>query len=184
MSEDGELQPDIGRMESTTWGGVMVGHIVRDQRDRLHTVVVAGPAIVEMIDAQGSRASIRRPLPERPVDIYVPSETERLQLLHQELGARILRDIEEREHTVARTLTWRLDPIARRLVVLRDHLDWMHGVNVDDVLRKGTGTKINPADAKAKKVSVEELCRLHDETHERPDLWPHSFVHYHAKIGD
>lgn len=93
---------------------------------------------------------------------------------------RTLREIEDRERTVARAALFRVDPIPRKAVALRDHIDWLHGVNVDDVLRRHNGTPTSPASKEAKKASVEELCQAHDEMHERPDLWPHSLPHHHS----
>jgi hypothetical protein len=175
-----------GHIESTTWGEIEVGHIVRDKNDHLHTVANDDGTFVTLTPAHGRDpvVSIRRPAADRPVDIYVPSEAEAVNLLDKELGARYLRFAEETAHSVARALNWRVDPIPRKLIALRDHIDWLHGANVDDVLRKGTGTKINPADTKRKKASIEELCQAHDEMHADPATWPMPFAHHHARIEE
>jgi hypothetical protein len=177
-------------MQPTTWGAVDEGAIVRDKNDHLWIV---GPTSYDEVKeyvlltpahGRGEPVLTTRPPGDRPVDTYVATEEEAVLLVEKELGGRILRDIEEREHTIARALNWRVDPVKRSLVALRDHIDWLHGFSVDDVLRKGTGTKINPATPAKKRASIEELCEAHDEAHARPDLWPHVMPHHHAKIGD
>lgn len=172
-------------IQSTTWGHVETGTVVRDKKDHLWIVGPAddGRLLLTPAHGRGDPILATRPPSDREVDIYVATEAEALALLHEELGARHLRDIEEREHTIARALNWRVDPVRRNLTALRDHISWLHGFNVDDVWRKGTGTDVNPVDAKGKRASVDELCRAHDEAHADPETWPHSRPHHHAQIG-
>ena len=171
-------------MKPTTWGEVRIGDTVRDKEDRLWAVLDDHLGTLVLGSAHPRReTTMRRPDDDRPVDVYVPTETEAINLLDEELGARILVDIERREHTIARALNWQVSPVARKAVALRDHLDWLHGINVDDVLRKHTGTAANPSSPARKKATVEELAQLHDEAHADPDTWPHAMAHFHAPIG-
>lgn len=171
-------------MHSTTWGEVKIGDTVRDKEDRLWAVLDDHLGTLVLGSSHPRRESaMRRPADDRPVDIYIPTETEAINFLHEELGARVLREIELREHTIARALNWQLQPVPRKALKLRDHLAWFHGVIADDVLRKHDGTAANPSNPTRKKASVEELCQLHDETHADPDTWPHDMPHYHAPIG-
>lgn len=174
-------QREPGKIEPSTWGEVTVGNVVQDKRARLHTVLndAAGWVQLKAVRA-GEIVAVRRPPPETPVNIYVPSEDECLVLLREDLGARLLFDIEERERSIAKALNWRVEPVANRAQALRDHLDMLHGINVDDVLRKHTGTKVNPAPKGQKAASLKELRDLHDEAHSDFDLWPMAFPHIHT----
>lgn len=170
-----------GAMQTITWGELKVGHIMRDERDLMHTVVNDLRGWVQLKSVRtGELSPRRRPAPDTPVDIYVPSEEECLVLLREDLGARMLRDVERREHTIARRLNWRLEPVANNAKALRDHLDMIHAVNVDDVLRKHSGTPVNPAPKGQKAAALAELRRLHDLTHEDPETWPMVFPHIHT----
>lgn len=173
------VEPERGHMEPTTWSRVEVGHIVRDQTDRFHTVLEIDHTLVKLKAAEhGVENVLLRPSDDRPVDIYVPSEQEALNLLDRELGARVLRDYEEREHTIAQR--WRSpSPVGPKAVDIRDHIDMLHGVKVDDVLRKGAGTKVNPADKKQRAASLQELRDAHAEMHTHPGTWPMAFPHTH-----
>lgn len=182
-----EVGPDLvrrptGKMQPTTWGEIELGHIVRDQKDRLHTVIADDSDVtVTLRSAHPAKEVVmRRPPADRPVDIYVPSEEEALTLLGEVLGTRILRDIEEREHSIARALTMRLEPVPNKAQFLQNHLDMLHAINVDDVLRKNKGTEANPASRKTKADTLAELRDLHDEAHADPGLWPMAFTHVHT----
>jgi len=171
-----------GEIVGAYWGRIRLGHIVRDAKDRLHTVIAEtedGSWVRLQAVKDGTTASLRRPPADKPVDIYVPSEEECLILLREDLGARLLRDIEEREHSIARALSWRVKPVANSALAQRDHIDMIHNINVDDVLRKNKGTEVNPASKAQKKASLEELRGLHDQAHEDPVLWPMRFPHTH-----
>lgn len=177
-----------GTMERTTWGDVEVGHIVRDKNDRLWTVIEQkdGWLLIQRENDAHVLETVGIPKFDRLEDeawIYVPSDEEARDLAGAVLGGRLLRMVEEREHTLARALNWRVDPVPRKAVKLRDHIDWLHGVNVDDVLRRHDGTDANPSNPERKKASVEELCRAHDEMHADPDAWPHHYAHHHASLG-
>lgn len=181
-----EVGPDLkrrepGQIEPSTWGEVGIGNIVRDKRGRLHTIVNDAAGWVQLKSVRvGEVVAVRRPAPETPVDIYVPSEEECLVLLREDLGARMLFDIEERERSIAKALTWRVEPVANRAQALRDHLDMLHGINVDDVLRKNKGTEANPAPKGQRAAALKELRDLHDEAHSDHDLWPMAFPHVHT----
>jgi len=197
-NEDGTLRlPERGHIEPTDWAAVVVGNIVQDRKDHLHTVLDVSP--------DGTKLKLRSTHPVKevivtrptgPVNLYVPSEEECLLLLNESLGARYLRDFEEREHTIAARGRFRMDPIAANAQNLRDHLWMAHGIVVDDVLyrfkkaeerRKEAGER-NQEDekkeqAKKKKVSMDELREAHDECHADPHTWPMAIAHHHAKIG-
>lgn len=177
-----------GAIQPTTWGGVAVGHILRWDDDRFHTVMQDKSGWVQLQSVKtGELWPHRRPAPETPIDIYVPSDEEAIFLLHEGIGASVLRDIESREHSIARALTWQVEPVASTAVALRDHIDFMHAINVDDVLRQQQGTKANPVPKGQKAAKLQELRDLHDEAHNDPDLWPMSRAHSHhlnPKKGD
>lgn len=182
-----ELRPPApGRVVPTTWGDVEIGNIVIDQKDRMHYVQKADSGWVQLKAVRtGEVAAVKRPLYTTAVRIYEPSEEECFAILNTELGAKFLmKDIEDREHTIARRLVWRMDPMKRDAKHLRDHLDMIHGVNVDDVLRKHDGTKVNPASRATKKAKLDELAELHDLVHDDPHAWPQSFPHHHARIQE
>lgn len=168
-----------GRMQRTTWGEVAVGHIVRDRNDRLWKVTKEGYGWVQL--TRGDEVvPMRKPDSINVVHIYVPSDEEALDLLDAVLGARKLRIIEEREHTIARQLNWRMEPVARNARTLRDHLDLVHQVPVDDVLRRWAGTEANPATPKTRKQALDELAEAHDYAHANPDHFPQPFPHVHT----
>ena len=170
-----------GHVEMIPWDEVLVGHILRRNDGELWTVTDQKNGWA-LLARNGETIGI--PQFQRGTQLvasYVPSEGEALDLLHRDLGARILKQIEETQRTLSKAAEFRVDPIARKATALRDHIDWLHGVNVDDVLRRHNGTPTSPASKETKKASVQELCDAHDEMHERPDLWPHSLPHHHAK---
>jgi hypothetical protein len=173
------LAPDRGQMEQTTWAEVTVGHIVRDANDRLWTILGDKTGWIKERMVLTGEERVRHK-PSGNVSIYVPSESECRDLLDAELGARILRLIEDREHTIHRAAMFRVDPVRRAVNPLRDHIDWFHGVNVDDVWRRHNGTKANPSDKARKKASLEELVEAHDEMHADPYMWPHRMAHHHG----
>jgi hypothetical protein len=174
-----DLAPDRGHMEPSTWSEVGFGSIVRDPNDRLWSIIgdKQGWIKEKMILTGEERV---RHKPTGNVEVYVPSETECRVLLDAELGARLLRDVEDREHTIKRARRFRTPPVARTVTALRDHIDWFHGVNVDDVLRRHVGTKANPSDKARKKASLDELVIAHDEMHADPYMWPHVMAHHHG----
>jgi hypothetical protein len=173
------LAPDRGQMEETVWRDVGIGNIVRDPDDRLWTILDEKTGWIKEQSVQTGETRVRIK-PAGEVWIYVPSESEARDLLDKELGARILRGIEDREHTIHRAAMFRVDPVKRAVNPLRDHIDWFHGVNVDDVWRRHNGTKANPSDKERKKASLDELVQAHDEFHADPDLWPHRMAHHHG----
>lgn len=182
-----ELRPPArGRVIDTTWGEVEVGNVVIDKKDRMHYVQKADSGWVQLKAVlDGATAAVKRPLYTTTVRIYEPSEEEALTILETELGAKFLmRDIEQREHTIARQLLWRMDPMARNAKHLRDHLDLIHAVNVDDVLRKHDGTKVNPKNKSQKQAALDELATVHDLVHDDPHAWPMAFPHHHARIQE
>lgn len=189
---------DRGHVEPADWADVTLGHIVQDKKDRMHTVVGVSPDGSKVkLNACRTGEEVILSRPSGAVNIYVPSESECKLLLLEELGARILRDIEDREHTIARSLLWRLDPVARTAKSLRDHMDMIHGeVYAEDQLyrhQKGVDLQKSAkarhdADgekegARLKKASLDMLAQMHDEMHADPHLHPMGFPHHHAKIG-
>lgn len=169
-----------GQVEEVDWSDVGLGSIVRGKGDRMHTITRDELGWLELKAVKdGQRAVIKRPTTGK-VWAYVPSEEEALVLLGEELGARLLRDIEEREHSIARALTMRLEPVPNKAAFLQNHLDMLHAINVDDVLRKHRGTEANPATKKTRADTLAELRNLHDEAHADPDLWPMGYAHVHT----
>jgi hypothetical protein len=184
MGDEDTLEPvQQGEVQPTTWGEVAVGHIVRDKKFRMHTVVDERAGWLQLSAVRtGEVSTIRRPAPDTPVDIYVPSEQECLIALGS-LGPRYLRDVEDREYTKTRSLMWRLDPVARSAKALRDHLDMIHGdVKVEDVVY-AHNTAREKKDSPRAKAKLQELVDLHDEMHADPHLWPQAFPHHHKKAG-
>ncbi len=174
-------QREPGAIQAITWGELAVGHVYRDEKDLFHWVVQDKQGWVQLKSIRtGELIPLRRPAPDTPVDIYVPSEEECLVLLDEHLGARLLRDIERREHTIARRLNWRMEPLPNNAKALQGHIDMIHAVNVDDVLRKWKGTEANPSDRKTKAAALAELRQAHDEMHADPDTWPMVFPHVHT----
>jgi hypothetical protein len=172
-------------IQHKTWKDIQLGDIVQDKNGNLHAVTTLDDDTVTLLSTKLTVFQMERRLRgTQIVAVYIPTEGEAADLAHHDLGERMLRQIEERERTIARAALFRVDPIPRKAVALRDHIDWLHGVNVDDVLRRHNGTPVNPASKDAKKLAVEELCEAHDEMHARPDLWPHSLPHHHKRIGD
>lgn len=168
-------------IETTTWGRVEVGHIVRDKNDRIHTVVDERGNWLRLVACRtGADSTVIRPPGDQAVDIYVPTEEEAIDLLSADLGARYLRMIEDREHTIARASRWKMEVLPRKAIAIRDHLDMIHQVNVDDVVRKWRGTEANPAKPAQKKAALDELVRAHEEVHADPTTWPQSFPHIHT----
>lgn len=167
-----------------TWGEVEIGDIVRDKEDHLWWVRGAWPTnhpegrLGILVD-NGTKKIEVYPLPATPVDIYVPTEAEAANLVIAELGGRVLKMIEEREHTIARAQTWRLQPLPAVATAIRDHLDMIHQVPVDDVLRRWQGTVANPATKKTRAEALAELREAHEWAHEHPDQFPQSFPHVH-----
>ena len=180
-----EVGPDYvrrepGHVEHVDWSEVGFGSIVQGKGDRMHRITREEQGWIELTAVKdGQRAVIKKPT-SGTIGAYVPSEEEALILLNEELGARLLRDIEEREHTVARALNWRMEPVARNARALQNHLDMIHGIKVDDVLRRWQGTEANPASRQTRAQKLDELVRLHDEAHTDYDLWPHAFPHVHT----
>jgi len=179
-----------GAVRPATWGEVAVGDIVQDKKDRLHAVVRLEGGQVWLLSAKLEEVAMQVPPADRPVNIYVPSEREAENIAHPHLGASYLRDIEHREHMVAKALLWRMDPIPNNATALRDHIDMAHGVYVNDVLgrynsgveaQKGLDPDKKKEGAKKKKASLEELRAAHDEFHSDFHLWPQNIVHHHAK---
>ena len=169
-----------GKVEEVTWADVGFGSIVRGKNDRMHRITREEKGWIELIAVKdGERQVIKKPT-SVPIGAYVPSEEEALVLLNEGLGARLLRDIEEREHSIARALNWRMEPVPRKALVLQNHLDMIHAIKVDDVLRRWKGTEANPATPKTRKEKLDELALLHDEAHADPDLWPMAFPHVHT----
>ncbi len=169
-----------GHVEEVDWSEVGLGSIVRGKGDRMHTITRDEQGWLELKAVKdGQRAVIKRPTSGK-IGAYIPSDDEALVLLNEGLGARMLQDIEMREHTIARALNWRMEPVPRKAQVLQNHLDMIHGIKVDDVVRKNQGTKANPATRKTKADTLEELVLLHDEAHNDPDLWPMAFPHVHT----
>ena len=184
------VAPVRGAMQPSTWGEVGVGNVVRDKNGHLHTVtgdtgwyVVLTPA-----HGRGEPVEIRRPDDDRQVDIYVPSEQEALNLLAEELGARVLRDIEEREATIARASSWKLEPCAANPQALRDHMDMVHGQtrHTDTLLSRYNPstkptTKEGRAELKAKRAAIlQEMLDIHVELHQDSHIWPMAFPHTHT----
>jgi hypothetical protein len=170
-------------IEQRTWGDVQLGDIVQDKNSNLHFVITLYDNVVQLASTRLTTAQITRPADDHPVNVYLPTGDEMSDMGAADMQYRTLRQIEERERTISQSSKFRVDPIPRRAVALRDHIDWLHGVNVDDVLRRHQGTAVNPSSKEAKKASIAELCEAHDEMHARPDLWPHSLPHHHAVIN-
>jgi hypothetical protein len=165
-------------IEPTTWGKVELGQIVRDKKDRLWWVLDSHDGQV-LLDNGREQVRVDRPAADHPVAIFEPTEAEAINLAIQELGARYLKQIEEREHDAARRHTWRLEPVARVATQIRDHLDMIHQVPVDDVLRRWQGTKANPASKKTRKEALDELAEAHQYVHDHPEDFPSPMPHVH-----
>ena len=180
-----EVGPDLvrrqpGHVEEVPWSDVGLGTIVRGKGDRMHTITREEKGWIELKAVKDQqRAVIKKPT-TGTVWAYDPSEDEALVLLNDHLGARLLRDIEDREHSIARALNWRMEPVPRRAQVLQNHLDMIHAIKVDDVLRRWHGTEANPATRQTRAQKLDELAKLHDEAHADPDLWPMAFPHVHT----
>lgn len=174
-----------GQMESTTWAAVGIGNIVRDKNDRLHTVMpspLGDHRITLQAARDGKLVSMDRPPDDHPVDIYVPSESECRTLLHDELGARLLRDVEEREHTIARALNWRLEPVKRSIVAIRDHIVMVHSsAYVEDLVGRWRTAKENGDKVRAKE-QLDTIADAHATMHADPHSYPMAYPHYHAAI--
>lgn len=169
-----------GHVEEVDWTDVGFGSIVRGKGDRMHTITREEQGWIELTAVKdGAVTKIKKPTTGK-VGAYVPSDEEALTLLNAELGARLLRDIEEREHSIARALNMRLEPVPNKANFLQNHLDMLHGINVDDVLRKHRGTEANPATKRTRAETLAELRNLHDEAHADPDLWPMAYAHVHT----
>lgn len=180
-----EVGPDLvrrqpGQVEEVPWSDVGVGTIVRGKGDRMHTITREEQGWIELKAVKDQqRAVIKKPT-TGAVWAYVPSEDEALVLLNEHLGARLLRDIEDREHSIARALNWRMEPLPRKALVLQNHLDMIHAIKVDDVLRRWKGTDANPATRQTRAQKLDELVRLHEEAHTDHELWPMAFPHVHT----
>lgn len=169
-------------MADAVWGDIDIGHIVADQTGRLHTVIDRRDQWLRLESAHPVKhASLPRPPADRPVRIYVPSQEECLALLQKELGVRLLRDIEEREHTIARSARFRMDPVPADINELQNHIDMAHGVNVNDVANRGRNTKVTRKTKTEKEAALAELRQAHDEMHADPHIWPQAIAHHHAK---
>jgi len=174
------VRREPGHVEEVSWSDVGLGTIVRGKGDRMHTITREEQGWIELKAVKdGQRAVIKKPT-TGTVWAYVPSEDEALIMLNEGLGARMLQDIEMREHSIARALNWRMEPVKRTAQVLQNHLDMIHGIKVDDVLRRWQGTQANPATKQTRKQKLDELANLHDEAHADPDLWPMAFPHVHT----
>ena len=180
-----------GEIVRISWGAVVVGDIVRDKKDHLHAVVRLEDGRVWLLSTSLVEAVMPLPPAESMVDTYVPSEREAANLETNQ-GPAILRDIERREHTIARAPMWRMDPIANTPAALHNHLDMAHQLPVNDVVgRYNSGVEqlkgIDPEKKKEgsakKRASLAELRQAHDEAHNDPNAWPMAIVHHHAKIG-
>ena len=197
-NDDGTLRlPERGQVEPFDWARVELGNIVRDKKDRMHTVLDVSPDGTKIkLQAVRTGEEVVMTRPAGPVDLYVPSQEECLLLLSQDLGARYLRMFEDREHTLSARGRFRMDPIPNSAQVLHNHLDMAHSLPTNDVLyrfQKGAdkikeaGNKNDAegkkAGAKLKKLSMEELRQAHDEAHADPDTWPMAIPHHHAQIG-
>lgn len=184
------VTPERGHMQPNIWRDVGLGNVVRDKNGRLHTIVEDEGGYVTLAPAHGwgTRVSIPRPPDDRDVQVYVPSEQEALNLLHAELGARVLREIEEREHTIARASSWKLEPCEPNVNALRDHIDMIHGRNphVGTLLsRYNPSTKPTTKEGRAelkekRKQILQEMLDIHVELHQDPHIWPMAFPHTHT----
>lgn len=196
MSEIGfEVGPELvrrqpGHMEQIPWPHVDIGHVVRLDKDRMWTVTDRKQGWIKRRAVKDGEIVVEKQPTSGMADIYVPSEDECVILLHDELGARLLRDIEEREHSIARALTWRMEPLASTPLDLRDHLDMIHNIPVDDVYRRAGGgteaerkdkSKAGTAARRQRKIdALAEMRSLHDQAHDDPALWPMRFPHVHT----
>lgn len=165
-------------IDETTWLTVEIGDIVRDKKDRLWWIRAAKDGELLLDNGRETRR-MERPPADHPVSIYEPTEAEAINLAISDLGGRYLKMIEEREHDIARRLTWLMEPPARTARSIRDHLDMVHAVPVDDVLRRWQGTEVNPSTKQTKAAALAELVEAHDYVHENPDQFPCPFPHVH-----
>ncbi len=187
VGPDWEPRPQ-GNITPKSWGEVTVGHVVRDQNDQLWTVLRDEQGWVLLERHTGERRSMRKPDAARTAWVYVPSDEEALLCLEQYLGARVLRDIEARERTLAKIPHFRYDPVPRDVVSLKDHLSWMHAVELQDQLNAWNRVKKRQASKKSERAEkkaelaaiLQEMCDAHDEFHEHPATWPMSLPHHHA----
>lgn len=184
------VAPERGAMQPSTWGEVGLGSVVQDKNGHLHTVTYIDWEVVHLAPAhgRGEPVEMRRPRYDREVQVYVPSEQEALNLLHSELGARVLRDIEEREATIRRALSWKLEPCEPNPQALRDHMDMVHGQtrHTDTLLsRYNPSTKPTTREGRAalkekRKQILQEMLDMHVEMHQDPHIWPMAFPHTHT----
>ena len=182
------LVPEHGNITPVPWGEVTVGHIVRDQNDRLWTVLRDEQGWILIESHTGERKPMRKPDAARQAWIYVPSEQECINLLTAELGARVLREIEARERTLAKIPHFRYDPVERTAVSLKDHMSWMHNAELNDQLNEYNRvkkTRPGTPEGKAEKKQrleeiIQELCDAHDDMHANPTVWPMSLPHHHS----
>lgn len=165
---------------ATTWGQVEVGQIVFDKNAKMWWVRSERPGQILLDDGLTEPMSTIRPPDNRPVDIYEPTEQEAVNLAVEGLGGRVLRLIRERERTIRKAQTWQMEPVARRAVTLRDHIDWFHDANVDDVLRRWQGTAAKPSSAETKRIKLAELVEAHDAMHADPGIFPMTRPHVHT----
>lgn len=172
----------LGHIESATWRDIHIGHIVRDKKDRLWTVIDEKTGFVKLQAVKDGVIRVQQK-PAGEVDIYVPSEDECKDLLVEGLGASLLRIIEEREHSLARALNWRLEPLTGRGVVkLRDHITMIHGgVYVEDLLGRWQRAK-EAGDKVRQKDQVDQLLDAHATMHDDPHGYPMAYPHHHAAI--
>lgn len=185
------VAPERGAMQSSTWGEVGFGSIVQDKNGHLHRITEDDGRMVKLVAAHGRQpvaVFIQRPAVDREVLVYVPSEQEAINLLHEELGARVLREIEEREHTIRRASSWELEPCEPNVNALRDHIDMIHGRNphVGTLLSRYNPstkptTKKGRAELKEKRKQIlQEMLDIHVELHQDPHIWPMAFPHTHT----
>lgn len=187
LVDDWPAPPPRGSVEPTTWGAVGVGDIVVREDDFMFTIEAEKTGWLKAVSPRRDVEPwvFRRPVAHEVARVYVPTEEEAVELLGEILGARRLRDIERREHTLARALTWHMEPIAANAKTLRDHLDMIHEVKVDDVLRKYEYSPVGekPKEKTARRKSaLAELQEAHDVVHADPHNWPSHLPHYHAPI--
>lgn len=163
----------------TTWADVQIGDTVFDKKGKLWRVTAERDGWLR-IDNGKAIHNLRRPPDDHEVEMYRPTEQEAINLAIEELGGRILRMIGERERSIRRAQTWQVEPVTRKANAIRDHIDWFHACNVDDVLRRHDGTKANPSSTARKRAALAELVEAHDYLHDNPDAFPMNKPHVHV----
>lgn len=162
----------------TTWAEVTVGTVIQDPKLK-HWLVVGeapdantGAPLVQISDSRKDTMWVPRRVPEAPIVVLEAADDEALSIVQKFMpGSQVLK-LANDTTLPRRALRWKVAPIngkgkgARDRI--RDHIDMMHSVYVNDRWADTT----NPKTAK-------ELMQAHDEMHEEATMTM-STPHHHA----